>query len=224
METAFTLENLFTYDLTVPSILLRLVAATVLSSIISLIFNSMNRSKAGNYLMMHTLIFLAVAIAGAMMIIGNNLARAFGLVGAVSIIRFRSAVKVSRDMAFVLFVIVLGMACGLGYLPLAAILMVFGSFLMLLFWKTRFGQVRSRNLEFELKISHICETCSRIDVELVLDEIVITWSFTGMKEDRNVRTLTYQFIVDDYAKVEVISDRLRGMGKQDEIGVRIRSS
>jgi hypothetical protein len=49
------------------------------------------------------------------MLIGDNLARSFGLVGAVSIIRFRVAVKPPMDMAFIFLIIVLGMACGLGF-------------------------------------------------------------------------------------------------------------
>ncbi len=48
------------------------------------------------------------------MVIGNNLARAFGLVGAMSIIRFRTAVKDSIDIAFVFFSLAAGMAAGSG--------------------------------------------------------------------------------------------------------------
>jgi hypothetical protein len=53
-------QNLFNYDLTIISILVRFVAAALLSGIISLIFNWLNQAKEGNYIMMHTLIFLAV--------------------------------------------------------------------------------------------------------------------------------------------------------------------
>jgi hypothetical protein len=219
----FSIQNLFTYDLTIISILVRFVAAAFLSGIISLIFNWLNQAKEGNYIMMHTLIFLAVAIAGAMMIIGNNLARAFGLVGAVSIIRFRSAVKSARDMAFVLFVIVIGMACGLGYILIAALTVVFGGLLMLLLWKIKFGQRAAHNREFELKISHFCNKCSRVNIELELTEIALSWTFIALKETEDTRNLTYQFCVDDYQKVEILTDRLRKMGKKDEIGVIITS-
>ena len=126
-----SLDSLFNYELNASSVIIRFAASALLSSGIALIFHRLNQAKEGNYIMMHTLIFLAVAITGAMMIIGNNLARAFGLVGAVSIIRFRSAVKSARDMAFVLFVIVVGMACGLGYIFLAFLTVLFGGFLMI---------------------------------------------------------------------------------------------
>jgi uncharacterized membrane protein YhiD involved in acid resistance len=48
------------------------------------------------------------------MVIGNNLARAFGLVGAMSIIRFRTAVKETQDIVFVFFSLAVGMAAGAG--------------------------------------------------------------------------------------------------------------
>ena len=218
-----SLDSLFNYDLTVSSILIRFAASAILSSVIALIFNRLNQAKEGNYIMMHTLIFLAVAISGAMMIIGNNLARAFGLVGAVSIIRFRSSVKSARDMAFVLFAIVVGMACGLGYIFLASLTVIFGGFLMIFLWKIRFGERSARSREFEIKITHFCNKCSRVNIELQLTEIANSWTFIGLKEAENTRNLTYQFCVDDYQKIEILTNNLRKLGKKDEIGVTINS-
>ena len=54
------------------------------------------------------------------MVIGNNLARAFGLVGALSIIRFRTAIKDTQDIVFIFFALAVGMAAGVG-LPLSAV-------------------------------------------------------------------------------------------------------
>jgi uncharacterized membrane protein YhiD involved in acid resistance len=62
----------------------------------------------------NTLIIIAMVTTMVIMVIGNNLARAFGLVGAMSIIRFRTAVKDSRDIAFVFFSLAAGLAAGAG--------------------------------------------------------------------------------------------------------------
>jgi uncharacterized membrane protein YhiD involved in acid resistance len=48
------------------------------------------------------------------MVIGNNLARAFGLVGAMSIIRFRTAVRDVQDIVYIFFALAVGMASGVG--------------------------------------------------------------------------------------------------------------
>jgi uncharacterized membrane protein YhiD involved in acid resistance len=68
-----------------------------------------------------TLALLTVVIAVVTQVIGDNLARAFGLVGALSIVRFRTVVEDTRDTAFVIFAVVVGMAIGAGYPKLAAI-------------------------------------------------------------------------------------------------------
>ena len=60
----------------------------------------------------HTMIIMAVVVSLIMLIIGTNIARAFSLVGALSIIRFRNAVKESRDVAFYFLAMAIGMACG----------------------------------------------------------------------------------------------------------------
>ena len=47
-----------------------------------------------------------------MLIIGSNIARAFALVGALSIIRFRNAMKETRDVGFIFLIMAIGMAVG----------------------------------------------------------------------------------------------------------------
>ena len=63
-----------------------------------------------------------IAAAGVVMVVvlGDNPARAFGLVGLGSFIRFRSGISDPRDAAVTIFMIGIGMACGLGLLVLAA--------------------------------------------------------------------------------------------------------
>jgi uncharacterized membrane protein YhiD involved in acid resistance len=56
-----------------------------------------------------------------MMIVGSNIARAFSLVGALSIIRFRNAVKETRDVGFIFFSMAIGMAVGTRFYALAVI-------------------------------------------------------------------------------------------------------
>lgn len=66
-----------------------------------------------------TLVLLSVLIALVTLVIGDSVARAFGLVGALSIVRFRTVVEDARDTAFVMFAVVVGMAIGSGHSQLA---------------------------------------------------------------------------------------------------------
>src|SRR5204863_1426946 len=61
-----------------------------------------------------TLVLLSVVLALVTVVIGESLAKAFGLVGALAIVRFRTVVEDTRDTAFVIFAVVVGMAAGAG--------------------------------------------------------------------------------------------------------------
>ena len=117
------------------------------------VYKIMNRSKQNNHLMMQSMVFISVILAGAMMVIGNNLAVAFGLVGAVSIIRFRISVGSFLDMSFIFLSIVIGMACGLGFYFIATIIAVFTGILMLCIHFSSFGKKYFKNsIELEITV------------------------------------------------------------------------
>ncbi|HVK19563.1 MAG TPA: DUF4956 domain-containing protein [Fimbriiglobus sp.] len=82
---------------------------------------SLGRRRADARTLPTTLVLLAVLIALVTLVIGNSVARAFGLVGALSIVRFRTVVEDTRDTAFVIFAVAVGMAVGAGYATLAAL-------------------------------------------------------------------------------------------------------
>jgi len=62
----------------------------------------------------HTLVFLALVVSLVMLIIGNEIARAFTLVGAMAVVRFRTPVKDARDAAFIFLALAAGMGSGVG--------------------------------------------------------------------------------------------------------------
>jgi hypothetical protein len=78
-----------------------------------------------------------MVVAMVMMIVGSNIARAFSLVGALSIIRFRNAVKETRDVGFIFFTMAIGMAIGTKFYLLAVVAAVVISLVILLM--TRFN-------------------------------------------------------------------------------------
>lgn len=67
------------------------------------------------------LVVLPTLVAMTMLIIADNVARAFGLVGALTIVRFRTFVEDTRDTVFIVFAVVAGMAAGAGNLPVCAV-------------------------------------------------------------------------------------------------------
>jgi uncharacterized membrane protein YhiD involved in acid resistance len=76
-----------------------------------------------------------IAVAGALMVgvIGDSVARAFGLVGLGAFIRFRSGIKDPRDAAVLFVMIGVGMACGVGALPIALLATLFCGSVLVIF-------------------------------------------------------------------------------------------
>ena len=94
-----------------------LVAAlsVLLTLVIAKVYQATHRGVSYSQSYIHSLFLMALCTGVVMMIIGSNIARAFSLVGALSIIRFRTAVKDVRDTAYLFFAIVVGMGCGTGF-------------------------------------------------------------------------------------------------------------
>ena len=110
-----------------------------------------------------TLIILCMLISVVMVIIGDSIARAFSLVGALSIIRFRTAIQDPRDIGFVFYALAVGMAVGAGN-PSVAILATFliGIIILCIYhWHRRFGHDNEFSLEFCLPPDPNFETVYR---------------------------------------------------------------
>jgi hypothetical protein len=87
---------------------------------------SHGREEGSSTTLFTTLVLLSALICMVSIVIGNSVARAFSLVGALSIVRFRTVVDDTRDTAFVIFAVIVGMAVGadLIAIPLIAIPLV----------------------------------------------------------------------------------------------------
>ena len=68
-----------------------------------------------------SLVMLALLTGTVMIVIGNNIALSLGMVGPLSIVRFRTAVKDSRDTMYLFWSIIVGICCGVGSFLVAAI-------------------------------------------------------------------------------------------------------
>lgn len=109
-------------DIAPEKLAVRLVLAAVLGAAVAVVYaltRRKTRSEAASFFA--TLVLLTVLIALVTQVIGNSVARAFSLVGALSIVRFRTVVDDTRDTSFVIFAVAVGMAVGAGSPELALV-------------------------------------------------------------------------------------------------------
>ncbi|HJB31705.1 DUF4956 domain-containing protein [uncultured Oscillibacter sp.] len=121
-------------DLTTETILLRLVMSAIIAAFLFLSYRLSHSGSIYSAKFNVSLMALTVITTTVMIVIGNNIALSLGMVGALSIVRFRTAIKDSRDTIYIFWAIVVGICCGSGdYLVAAAgsavvfiLLLVFG--------------------------------------------------------------------------------------------------
>lgn len=124
-------------EFSVADVVLVMVLSFVLSAFIGWIYKITHRGTSYTQSFVFTLVLNGMIVAVVMMIVGSNIARAFSLVGALSIIRFRNAVKETRDVGFIFFTMAIGMAIGTRFYLLAVIAAIVISLVILLM--TRFN-------------------------------------------------------------------------------------
>ena len=101
------------------ALILRLVLAMLAGGVVTLIYRFTRAADETAPSFTVTLVLLSILIAMVTQVIGDNVARAFSLVGALSIVRFRTVVRDTQDTAYVIFAVAVGMAVGAGHALLA---------------------------------------------------------------------------------------------------------
>lgn len=113
------LEGSRTEVLPVWEALLAITVAYVCSLIVGMVYRWTHRAVGYSPAYTQTLVLVSMVTALIMIVIGSNIARAFSLVGALSIIRFRNAIKETRDVGYIFFAMAAAMAAGTRFYTLA---------------------------------------------------------------------------------------------------------
>ncbi len=129
-----------------------LVTAIVLGLIISLSYMKTNNKDRFGSNFSVTLVMLPVIIAIIILLVGNNVARAFSLAGAFSIIRFRSAPGDPKDISYIFFTLAVGLACGMGYIGYSILFTFVLCAVMLILEKFNFGTNKEKTMQLKIVV------------------------------------------------------------------------
>ena len=108
-------------ELSVQQIVLNMVIALALGLVIYLSYRFSHSGAVYSARFNVSLLMMTLITTMIMNVIGNNIALSLGMVGALSIVRFRTAIKDARDTAYIFWCIAVGICCGVSYYALAAI-------------------------------------------------------------------------------------------------------
>jgi len=142
--------DIFTLSISLRDVVFNLIVALFCGIIISLLYRHTYKGLNYSSSFAISMIMLTMITSIVIMVIGNNLARAFGMVGAMSIIRFRTAVKDATDIMFIFFALTIGLAAGVKMYAVAIFGTLFISLIFLIISYFNFGLGKKR--EYLLQI------------------------------------------------------------------------
>lgn len=214
-----------TGSLNTEQIILNILVAVILGGVIYLSYYFTHAGGVYSKKFNVSLITLTTLTATVMTVIGNNIALSLGMVGALSIVRFRTAIKDSRDTTYIFWTIIVGICCGVGDYVVACV----GSgvvFLVLLV----LGRVKNdnrilliirgaRNMErrieaivfdyFEAKAMLRVKNTSRESIELIYEMPRKTYLISNKKE-KSIAEMLYELESMEYVNIVTQNDEISG--------------
>ena len=186
----------------ISAMLLSFVLCSMVAKLYQLTFQSLSYSRS----FVHTLILGGMIVCMVMMSMGDSLARGIGVLGALSLIRFRTVVRDPRDMMFLFAALGIGIACGAGMFAVA----VTGSVLLSSVIILRHFAPFATHRRYEAMLRFLAEAdddTAREDVDKVLAECCSAYMLIAMREAVQGDLLEYSYqvrLVDPSYQVDIV--------------------
>lgn len=141
--------NSATGTLTIVDALICTVTSLVLGFIISMVYMAKgNRSKN----LATTLVLLPALVQTIIMLVNGNLGTGIAVMGAFSLVRFRSVAGTSKEICSIFFAMAVGLATGMGYISFAIVITIIVSLVMFLLAKFNFGETKAEERKIKIVV------------------------------------------------------------------------
>ena len=166
-------------SLTLANTLIIIGASIILGLIISISYMKTSKEEVVTSGFAVTLIMLPAIISIIILLVGNNVARAFSLAGAFSIIRFRSEPKDPKDISYIFFTLAVGLSAGMGYVGYAVLFTIILCLIMFILKFINYGEADKSFFELRITIPE------NLNYENVFDDVLkkytSSWMFKKVK-------------------------------------------
>jgi len=199
-------------------IIINLILSFIFGITISLVYKHTHKGLSYSQSFMITNVFVSVIVCMVIMIIGNNLARAFALVGALSIIRFRTVVKDTKDTAYIFWSLASGMATGTGSYFLAVAGNVILSLIAFILYKTNYGSIVKSEfiLQFRIKSGDkkISEDYNKVLSKYTKSQILLS---SESSDDKNSIKVSLDIIMKDDLDQNTLTEEISSINGLSEV-------
>jgi hypothetical protein len=191
---------------------MKLVAAFLVGLGLTAIHRSTGHDPAFGSAMEHAQVLLCVSGALMMIIIGDSLARAFGIAGAASIVRFRTPVENPKDTIVLFLALGFGMACGLGAFAVVGLGTAFVC--AVLIYLSSDGQPKAMTLTLTAAEGEF----PRAQVQSILTRYGIQFEPQEISSHGAIPLMRYRVLVDPALPLEQVSEELQA--PQGDAGIQ----
>lgn len=195
-----------TGNLTLESALLCTVVSLVLGLAVALIY-TLTGNYSKNFII--TLVLLPALVQTVIMLVNGNVGTSVAVMGAFSLVRFRSTPGSAREISGIFFSMVIGLAAGMGYLTYAALITAIIGLGMLILYKSKFGETKEEKKNLRITIpenldySEIFDDIFEKFAKKIMLEKVKTTNLGSMYE------LQYSITLKDNQREKEMIDQLR---------------
>ena len=193
--------------LSIESVILCLLATFLMGQVVAWVYVRTHRGISYTGSLVRSLVILALIVALVMTVVGNNIARAFGLFGALALIRFRTPVKDANDTVYLFLAVAIGIATGTGNIVAGAVgTLLICLALLYLSW-ARFGTKLNHDalIRFHVPVGGRRES----SVVTILDRYCEAFNLLHMREAETGATLEFSYqvkMIDTRDSAQLVSE------------------
>ncbi len=177
--------------------LICVVSAILLSLVVSAVYLKTHKNETYSKNLVISMVMLPAIVAVVILLI-NDTAKAFGLAGAFSLIRFRSVAGDPKDIAYIFFAMAVGVACGLGYVGFAVIFIILLAIFIILLNSIKYGTPKTTSMTLKITVPENLNYQGLFDH--VLNENTSNWRL------QRVKTVDFGTLFDLVYAIELKND------------------
>ena len=203
----------------IPNFILSLLFAVVLSFFVQLFYIKYSSSLSNRKEFSKIFVILAVTTCIVIMIVKSSLALSLGLVGALSIVRFRAAIKEPEELVYLFLVIAIGLGCGANQLIITTVGIIFALILIVIY--SGYMNNSNKNIEQTINMGIVIEEdvtdVAINNLILKIKKVSNELKFISMSRTINNTTVNFDLKPKNFEKLTLLSGKIKKRFKNSKV-------
>ena len=203
----------------IPNFILSLLFAVVLSFFVQLFYIKYSSSLSNRKEFSKIFVILAVTTCIVIMIVKSSLALSLGLVGALSIVRFRAAIKEPEELVYLFLVIAIGLGCGANQLIITTVGIIFALILIVIY--SGYMNNSNKNIEQTINMGIVIEEdvtdVAINNLILEIKKVSNELKFISMSRTINNTTVNFDLKPKNFEKLTLLSGKIKKRFKNSKV-------